>query len=121
MPLSYPAASNEPLFSCAGHRAVFSDKISETHADIDRKLRNTRGLHTAKEIIPNDTNKDKILHAVKFKVDVLQTQPTKAQELHDRAKTELAAEKYEATPGRGVTCSFALADILPRSCLFFFG
>ena len=77
----------------------------EKHEAAFRKIQMASGLHTAEEIIDNYTNREKILRAVKSKVDVLQTQLTKAQERHDRAKTDLDAEKYEATPGRGVACS----------------
>ena len=80
----------------------------EKHEAAFRKIQMASGLHEAEAIIENYTNRDKILRGVKSKVDVLQTQLTKAQERHDRAKTNLDAEKYEATPGRGATycCCF---------------
>merc|ERR1712025_1378777 len=72
----------------------------EKHEAAFRKIQMASGFHTAEEIIHNYINRDKILRTVKSKVDVLQTQLTKAQERHDRAKTDLDAEKYGATPGR---------------------
>ena len=96
----------------------------EKHEAAFRKIQMASGLHTADEIIQNYTNREKILRAVKSKVDVLQTQLTKAQERHDRAKTDLDAEKYEATPGRGAARSFSwqigLAYSAPLFLLVFF-
>lgn len=72
----------------------------EKHEAAFRKIQMASGLHEAEEIIQNYTDRDKILRGVKSRVDILQTELTKAQERHDRAKAELDAEKYEATPGR---------------------